>query len=744
MDFIFGLLFTLLFLLFIGLPYGLSIWAVINVRRLRREWEAQTSTSEATPSPPSSDPLQPAPDPIAEPAPVETPPPAPPPKPPPLPKPTGAGPLTEVTLGGKFASFAGMALVLIGMAFLIGYAIRHAWLGPGTRIVLGLLTGGGLIGLGHWAEWRGAGRLRILARALTGGGAALFYFCVFAAYAMYDLIGGGLAGIGLVASAAATLALAVAYRSQAVACIGVVGAFIMPALIGEDGPILFLLIYVAAINVPVMALGVYRQWQWLYNLAFAFTAMYLLGLLIDFVPEKGWLLLIFTLVYFAQFAGLGLIKLRRERATLVRRLDIIRCLINSGGTFFVIYHLMTELGADQWIGLAFLAMALVHIGLVLLGWRWFPAFTHDNLALLVGALTYASLALPVQLDGVWISVGWSIEGVILCWFALRARIPLLKGAAALLGFIGLSKALFFDPYLYDVAPALFLNARFAAGFLAAALLGVQGWLHNRQPHDPAHADSDVGSASVLSVSGALALLTLFLTDLFWTLPASDPWTWLLSSIVIIIGGAACSLLGREQPALARLALVLMALAPVYMIAILFIWAGLGAAAHPDRLFFNGLFASYLITLLALQGMVRYWLFAPAQAALPAWPPLRVLLHLGALAAGILLITLEWYRLDSNWNQPLITLWWASCAIALVVIGLRRHQPLHRYSGLCLFTLATAKLLLLDLAELDGLERIAAFIGVGVLLLLVSFLYQRAAAALLGASAGEAAAAEDRE
>jgi uncharacterized membrane protein len=44
-------------------------------------------------------------------------------------------------------------------------------------------------------------------------------------------------------------------------------------------------------------------------------------------------------------------------------------------------------------------------------------------------------------------------------------------------------------------------------------------------------------------------------------------------------------------------------------------------------------------------------------------------------------------------------------------------------------LTTIKVMLNDMAALDGLERISAFIGAGALLLFLSFIYQRAAARL---------------
>lgn len=49
----------------------------------------------------------------------------------------------------------------------------------------------------------------------------------------------------------------------------------------------------------------------------------------------------------------------------------------------------------------------------------------------------------------------------------------------------------------------------------------------------------------------------------------------------------------------------------------------------------------------------------------------------------------------------------------------------------------AKVFLVDLAELEGLPRIAAFLGVGVLLLVRSAAYQKIAPAVLTRARGDA-------
>ncbi|HMP90927.1 MAG TPA: DUF2339 domain-containing protein [Kiritimatiellia bacterium] len=644
---------------------------------------------------------------------------------PPITKPPSSG---EFVFGGRVASFAGIGLLLIGVALLVGYAIKHAWLGPQARVILGLLSGLTLVGLGHLAETKGKGKLAILARSLTGGGSALFYFCVFAAFGIYHLIGATTAGIGLVLSAAAAFALAFTYRSQAVAVIAVIGAFIMPPLIGRELPnLLFLLTYMAVINVPVIIFGIYRNWQSLYNVAFAFTVVYMIGQISIHGQSDGGLLALFSVVYFLQFAVLGLFKLRAESDISGRDLDVVRLLINSLGLLGALYAIMEKMAWDAWTGTTFLAASVLHLILLRIGWKWRPSFDRDQLAFLVGAVTFASLALPAQLDGAWVSLGWGVEGAILCWFALRARIPLLKAVALVLGFIGLMKSLVFDLQLYLSPPPLFLNARFGSGLLAAVLLGVQSVLHAR------YSDADEDKAddlwTILPPLAVLSALLVFAADIFWTLGSRNEWAWILSSIILITVTTASALTMKKLPFMDSMCRCLLIAIPLKLL-----WDMLSFSNAPgwasQKLFISAPFISLVMMSAFSLFLIPRLLESRANIIMTGAKNFSQALKMISLFSAIIIVTAEIYRFDNDWHQAFVTLWWAACAIALAITGLILKQRPNRYAGLWLFGLMTAKVLLVDLAALSGLERIAAFIGAGIILLILSFIYQRASATLI--------------
>ena len=68
--------------------------------------------------------------------------------------------------------------------------------------------------------------------------------------------------------------------------------------------------------------------------------------------------------------------------------------------------------------------------------------------------------------------------------------------------------------------------------------------------------------------------------------------------------------------------------------------------------------------------------------------------------------------------------WALFAFALLLVGMRQKSGAVRYAGLALLLVTLAKLFLHDLGNLSQLYRIGAFIGVALILIVISFVYQR--------------------
>lgn len=84
-----------------------------------------------------------------------------------------------------------------------------------------------------------------------------------------------------------------------------------------------------------------------------------------------------------------------------------------------------------------------------------------------------------------------------------------------------------------------------------------------------------------------------------------------------------------------------------------------------------------------------------------------------------------FDFSSNFARDMAySLGWGVFALILLVVGINRQTRPARYAGIGLLTFTMLKLFLHDLWSLGGLYRIGSFIGLALVLIVVSYLYQR--------------------
>jgi uncharacterized membrane protein len=87
---------------------------------------------------------------------------------------------------------------------------------------------------------------------------------------------------------------------------------------------------------------------------------------------------------------------------------------------------------------------------------------------------------------------------------------------------------------------------------------------------------------------------------------------------------------------------------------------------------------------------------------------------------------KYYELSGSQNARnlFLSLWWIVYAMILMIVGSVGRAPIFRKVAIGLFGLSILKVFLFDVSALDTAYRIISFIALGVILLGVSFTYQR--------------------
>jgi uncharacterized membrane protein len=90
---------------------------------------------------------------------------------------------------------------------------------------------------------------------------------------------------------------------------------------------------------------------------------------------------------------------------------------------------------------------------------------------------------------------------------------------------------------------------------------------------------------------------------------------------------------------------------------------------------------------------------------------------------------EFTRNSESGNLSLSILW-GIYALALIVLGIAKRKKHLRIMAITLFSITLIKLFLIDMARFDTIGKTIVFVSLGILLLIISFLYNKYKAYLL--------------
>ena len=430
------------------------------------------------------------------------------PLPPPRPGPRDTGPHfatakpeidLESRIGSHWLNRIGISAVLIGMSYFLKLAFDNNWIGPTGRVSIGLLAGIGAI---IWSERFRTRGYNLFSYSLKAVGVGVLYLSLWAAFQVYALIPSPVAFLAMVIVTASTAMLAIKQDAEILAAIALAGGFSTPLLLstGQNHEV-ELFSYVALLCAASVALVAVKPWRRLLILSYAGMLVLYVGWYSEFYrrPEFA-VTLLFATIFFAIFAVAPLVSRVPEGSSLLY-LPAALTLINTGVYFLQAYAMVDEIDklAMAWFALA---LAAVHIGLSRIVRRQQPA-DAEMLRLLHLALAVAliTIAIPIRLDGHWITVGWLVEAGVLLWVANRIGARFLHYLAVVTLALGVARLLLIDNFKVDT---LLLNSRMVTYILAMAVLALLAWFSLRRESD---FDRQLASVAVLAVS-ALALVGL--------------------------------------------------------------------------------------------------------------------------------------------------------------------------------------------------------------------------------------------
>jgi len=392
----------------------------------------------------------------------------------------------ESKIGGNLLNKVGMAAIILGMAYFLKYAIDNDWIGEAGRVMIGVLAGLAFV---SWGEFLHRKEMRGYAVTVLGGGAAILYFSIFAAFSFYHLLDQIPALLLMVLITTATVVMSVRYNSKTIAIFATVGGFMTPVLLstGKDNQT-GLFTYIFLLDLGVLALAYLKNWRLLNLLAFFFTQLMFAGWSFNFYnSSKLWRTEFWLTVFFLLFAVMSfLYNITHRQRTTFRDLSLITL---NGAVYFLWTYGLLESQYSEYLGFYAVLMAAVYVGLGSVAYRKAQEDSYLFLVFLGLGLTCLTIAIPIQLKQNWITIGWSVEAAVLTWLGFRLDSKKTRRSALLISAMVVFRLLFLDSSFSSAFAEDFtflFNKRGMAFTAGIASLFVMAYFYhrNREKLDP--------------------------------------------------------------------------------------------------------------------------------------------------------------------------------------------------------------------------------------------------------------------
>ncbi|MGE3316591.1 MAG: DUF2339 domain-containing protein, partial [Planctomycetaceae bacterium] len=507
--------------------------------------------------------------------------------------------------------------------------------------------------------------------------------------------------------------------------------------------------YMSILGAGVLYVSRRKQWPLLSYLAFACNFGLVAVSLRDYrMLEHFWQVMPFLTVFFILFSTMVFVYNLRRRAK-SNLLDVLMLFLNAGIFFALSYRFIEEMYGREWVAAATLGLAAFYAAHVYYCLARRVLDRELMVSFLGLSAFFVTVSIPLVLSNEWITVSWSLQALVMLWIALRLNSEFLRQVSYLLYAIVLFRF-----------GALDLGGQFAHGDPVG--LSTAEYLRNLVQR------LTMFGVPIASMGAAWQLLKRAHASSRWAVDSSTDvpgWirqNWAMQGVVVLAAGmlflylhlelnrsfgfflpifrlpgltllwvAMCSILlvlYRESKQPAMFALMVMFLAgamlklfmfdvPSWSMSANFQYGGGYSFLDASMRFLDfGVVIAFLVwAALLLGGSLREYdagkvIGGPAIALSFVYTSLEVNTALAEFLPGM--------------RAGGVSILWSMYALGMLLFGIWRRSNALRYCGLSLFTVIALKVFFSDLATLDQIYRIVAFILLGVLVLAASFLYMK--------------------
>ncbi|MCV9930563.1 DUF2339 domain-containing protein [Flavobacterium sp. LS1R49] len=680
----------------------------------------------------------------------------------------------EKFIGENLINKIGILILVLGISYFVKYAIDKDWINEPARVGIGILCGALVMGIAHKLRQNYAA----FSSVIVAGAIAIFYFTIGIAFHNYHLFSQSVAfGIMVVITAFSAL-ISLSYNRIELAVLSLIGGFAVPFMVSTgEGNYVILFTYIIILNIGILALAYHKKWNLVNILAYAFTILLYSGWLMkDLTSDKPHYLgaFLFGFAFYFIFILMNIINNIRTKG----EFSTAQLTILASNTFLFYAAGMAILANyhPELKGLFTTVIALLNL---VYAWLLYKKFGLDKKAvyLLIGlTLTFVTLAIPIQFKGNYITLFWAAEAVLLLWLSQKSKITSYRFGSVIVHSLMIVSLVMDWSKFYDGVTVLniIINPIFITGLFAIGSLFTVYYLLKSETENTEMLGFTFNPEKYGNYTFGLGLVIAYFVGLLEVIYQSNYYLQSINTAAsftivyhLLFFAIVVAYLTKKETSSGYQGVTLIAIINIILFAF---WFSNYAFSEHEEIISTGTgkpFAFYLhyISLLIIiyfgyqlfQINYKKPVFGFFNKKIYTWIAAFIVIYIAStelMLHGLVLmnspVTTEQiqasnlyatYKTDLSYIREVIAedavelartkiiktgfpILWGVLAFAFLITGIKKQAKTLRVIALALLGLTIVKLFLYDISNISETGKIISFILLGILILIISFVYQK--------------------
>jgi len=614
----------------------------------------------------------------------------------------------------------GIFTLVLGIGYFVKYAIDKNWIGETSRAGIGFITGIAIVGIGHFL------RKNYLAFSsiIMGGGISVLYFTTTIAFREYHIFSQNTGFLITCLITIASIAMSYYYKSEILMIFSLFGGFLAPLMISTgQSNYLFLFTYLSVLNAGMLIITYLKRWKSVGWISFICTSVYLFFWTTENPELTAIPFYVITYLIFYAFALQNYFK-----QNLLQQSDILMLILINFSTVAGLVYIFNELKLLPASVFAVIFVCINTIG-------WYREHKKKDFGINYSVFTsiiisLVTLAFALELKTHLITSIWAIEASVLLYIWKKTSHRIFRiFFYVLFPLVIISQMLTWTKYLDADSLAVILNPVFGTSLVVIGSCFVNLMLLKK--------DSEEEKSELEFYENAFKILcfaVIYFSVLFEILyHISDKRLvfifiigFLFTIYYIFILILFCRKLSVSKSFQTGM---------IYLF-LLFLFIHILTSQVATEIISKKVGSYFFLVHLLYVPLVIYLILK----IIPKSEFIKSRLSYWAISLIIILaLSFEFYRsylllnadnpnqiftLQNHFNMLYLPIIWAVSACLFIYFGLKKGLPELNKIGFVLLGMMIFKLYAYDVWQMDNVSRIIAFIILGIILLLSSFMFQR--------------------